>query len=259
MRTTLFTFFLIISISLTAQEKYIFDTSKIDASTKLIGRYPQYDKQKTYKEFNFIVDEPETIKKVIMTLLLGKEGENTIEDPDFRISIVQSFDEVETWTVNPNSNSVMSNGHTFEFDVKKLKELAKKYPFDYKFDKIPFKSKSDYEQYLEKQKSDKMFLFDYAPQFKYEGSFEIQFPRDSKFSSPKAISDYLTPLIEKIVSKNEYRVSYILNKKNRNDQTQFTMTITGSKKIFNELKLDNSKKENWTETVEEGWFFYRTK
>jgi hypothetical protein len=153
----------------------------------------------------------------------------------------------------------MSNGHTYEFDVKKLKELAKKYPFDYKFDKVPFKNKLDYEQYLEKQKIDKAFLFDYAPQFKYEGSFEIKFPRDSEFSSPKAISDYLKPLVEKIASKNEYRISYILNDKNRNDQTQFTMTITGSKKIFNELQLDNLKKENWTETSEEGWFFYRTK
>lgn len=259
MRATLFIYFLTISISLTAQEKYIFDTSKIDASTKLIGRYPQYDKQKTYKEFNFIITDPEIIKAVIMTLPLGKEGENIIEDPEFRINVIQNFDEVKTWTVNPNLKSVMSNGHTFEFDVKKLKELAKQYPFDYKFDKVPFKNKLDYEQYLENQKLDKTFLFDYAPQFKYEGSFEIQFPRDSKFSSPKAISDFLTPLIEKIVSKNEYRVSYILNDKNRKDQTQFTMTITGRKKLFDELKLDNLNKENWTDTVEEGWFFYRTK
>ena len=259
MKKILFAFFLTISLSLTAQEKYIFDTSKIDATTKLIGRYPQFDKQKTYREFNFIIEDPETIKKVIMTLTLGKEGENTIEDPEFRVNIIQNFDEVKTWIVNPNLKSVLSDGHTYEFDVKKLKDLAKKYPFDYKFDKIPFKSKLDYEKYREKQKSDKTFLFDYAPQFEYEGSFEIEFPRNSKFSSPKAISDYLTPLIEKIVLKDEYRIGYILNEKNRNDQTQFTMTITGSKKVFDELQLDNLKKENWTETVEEGWFFYRTK
>ena len=259
MRAPLFIFFLTISISLTAQEKYIFDTSKIDATTKLIGRYPQYDKQKTYKEFNFIITDPETIKAVIMTMPLGKEGENTIEDPEFRINVVQNFDEVKTWTVNPNLKSVMSNGHTYEFDVTKLKKLANKYPFDYKFDKVPFKNKFEYQQYLEKQKVDKEFLFDYAPQFKYEGSFEMKFPRDRKFSSPKVISDFLTPLIEKIVSKNEYRVGYILNEKNHKDQTQFTMTITGRKKIFDELNLDNLNKENWKDTVEEGWFFYRTK
>lgn len=249
---------LVFTLNLSAQDNLMFDTSRIDATTKLIGRYPQYDKQKTYKYLNFIVEDPATIKKVITMLVLGKEGENTIEDPEFRIALVQNFDEVKSWTVNPTLNSAMYSGHTYAFDINKVKELAKKYPFDYRFDKIPFKSKEEYEAYLSKQKENKAFLFDYAPQFKYEGSFEVQFPRNQKFSSPKAISDYLTPLIEKIVSKDDYRVSYVLNEKNMKDQSQFTMTITGSKKLYDNLQLDNLKKEEWKPTVEEGWFFYRT-
>ncbi|MGB8191912.1 MAG: hypothetical protein WCF67_08340, partial [Chitinophagaceae bacterium] len=59
------------------------------------------------------------------------------------------------------------------------------------------------------QKKDKAFLFDYAPQFKYEGSFEIQFPRNKQFPHPKAISEYLTPLVESVVSKGEYSITYI--------------------------------------------------
>lgn len=259
MKTILFIFSLFISISVSAQDKYIFDTSKINATTKLIGRYPQFDKRKTYKEFNFIITDSETIKAVIRSMPLGTEGENIMEDPEFRINVVQNFDEVKTWIVNPNLKTIMSNGRSYKFDVKKLKELAEKYPFDYKYDKVPFNNLQAYEQYLEKQKTDSSFLFDYAPQFKYEGSFEIKFPRNNKYSSPKAISGYLTPLIEKIVQKNEYRISYILNEKNRNDQTHFTMTITGSKKIFNDLQLNKLKKENWEDTIEEGWFFYRTK
>lgn len=258
MKISLFIFFLTFSLSLFGQEKYIFDTAKIDGATKLIGRYPQFDKQKTYKEYNFIITDPQTIKEVIMKMPLCKEGENIIEDPEFRLNIIQHFDEVKTWTVNPKLKSVRYNGHTYEFDISILKTLAKKYPFDYKFDKIIFKSKTDYEQYSVKQKSDPTFLFDYAPQFKYEGSFEIQFPRNDRFSSPKAISDYLTPLIENIVQKKDYRVNYILNDKNRNDPTQFTMTIIGSRKLFDELQADGLKKEHWKETVEEGWFFYRT-
>jgi hypothetical protein len=259
MKTLLTSFFLTISFSLFAQEQYIFDTAKVTATTKLIGRYPQFDKEKSYKDLNFIIDDPEVIKRVIMTLPLGKEGPNTIADPNFRIIIVQDFKEIKTWIVNPNLNSVLTNGKTFEFDVSRLKRHSKTYPFDYKFEKIVFNNKEDYQSHLEKQKADKTFLFDYAPQFKYEGSFEIQFPRNETFSSPKAISEYLTPLVEKIVSKNEYRITYTLNEKNRNDQTQFTMTITGSKKLYNELQVDNLKKENWSNTIEEGWFFYRTK
>lgn len=251
---------LVFSLDLSAQDNLMFDTSKVDANTKLVGRYPQYDKQKTYKYLNFIIEDSATIKKVISTLTLGKEGANTIEDPEFRIALVQNFDEVQSWIVNPTLNSAMYNGHTFKFDVVKIRELAKAYPFDYKFDKIPFKSKGDYERYLSEQKENKAYLFDYAPQFKFEGSFEVQFPRSKKFSSPKAISDYLTPQIEKIVTnKNDYSVGYVLNERNMKDQTQFTMTITGSKKLYDTLQLENLKKEDWKPIVEEGWFFYRTK
>lgn len=259
MKAILFFLLLANSIWATAQEKYIFDTSKVDATIKIIGRYPQYDKQKSYKKFNFIITDPETIKTVIMRMPLGKEGLNETEDPDFMISIIQKFDEVKTWTVNPTLQSVMSNGHTYAFDVSILKELSQKYPFDYRFDKIPFNSKSDYEEYLEKQMTNATFLFDYGPQFSYEGSFDIQFPRNNRFSSPKAISDYLTPIIEKIVAEDEYRLGYILNEKNMNDQTQYTMTISGSKKLYEQLQIDNLKNENWKKTVEIGWFFYRIK
>lgn len=255
----LFVFLFALCFSVSAQGKYLFDTSIVDRTTKLIGRYPQYDKQKTYKEFNFIITDPKTIKSIILKMPLGKEVENVIEDPEFRISLVTNYDEVQSWIVNPNLKTVMFNGHSYEFDIRLLKALAKQYPFDYTFEIVPFKSKLDYEQYLEGQKAKSSFLFDYAPQFKYEGSFDIQFPRNSKFSSPRAISEYLTPYIEKIVSKNTYRITYTLNDKNQNDQTQFTMTITGSKQLFDKLQLDNLKKENWKISEEEGWFFYRSK
>jgi hypothetical protein len=96
------------------------------------------------------------------------------------------------------------------------------------------------------------------PQFEYEGSFEVQFPRNQNFSSPKSITNYLTPLIEKIVSREDYNVSYVLDEKNMKDQTQFTMTITCSKKLFKTLQLGTLQKGEWTPTVEEGWFFYKT-
>jgi hypothetical protein len=51
----------------------------------------------------------------------------------------------------------------------------------------------------------------------------------------------------------------MLKGKNLQDQTQFTMTIAGSKKLFDSLQIDGIKKDNWEPTVETGWFFYRTK
>ena len=242
-----------------AQEKYLFDTSKVNAKTKLIGRYPQYDKQKTFKSLNFIIEEPAKIKEALLLLKFGKEVKNSMQDPDFRICIVQGFEEIESYIVSPDLHKISNDGHTYEFDISAVQNFAKKNPFDYKFDIVPFKTKEDYKIYLENQYKDKAFLFDYPPQFKYEGSFEIKFPRNSKFASPKAISDYLTPLIEIIVKEDEYTLGYIIDERNLKDQSQFIMTISGSKKLFDKLQIESLKKENWTETAEEGWFFYRTK
>jgi hypothetical protein len=248
-----------LSLSVSAQETAIFDTSKVDINTKLIGRSASYNKEKTYGDLDFIIDDQETIKKVITELTLGEEKENVIQGPNFIICIVQNYDEKKSWIVNPGRNSVMYNGHSYEFDVTKLKGLAKKYPFDYKAERVSFKTELEYEQYLEKQRANKGFLFDYAPPFKYEGSFEIVFPRNDKFSSPKAVSDYLDPLIQKIAPKKEYSIIYKIELGKPSDQKTYRPIILGSKKIFDKLQLNNLKKENWKETVEEGVFFYRIK
>ncbi|MGB8191911.1 MAG: hypothetical protein WCF67_08335 [Chitinophagaceae bacterium] len=102
----------LVSLSVGAQEKTIFDTSKIVAGVKLVGRYPQYDKQKTYKHLNFIIEDPAVIKHVITTLTLGEEGENIIEDTDFRISLIQDYQEKESFSVNPRLNSARYRGQT---------------------------------------------------------------------------------------------------------------------------------------------------
>lgn len=259
MKTILFLLVSTTWIWASAQENFIFDTSKIDAKTKLIGRYPSYDKQKTHKKFNFIIEDPEIIKRVIMTLPLGEEEPNIFTTQNFWITIVQDFREVKTWMVNPSLNNVLADGRTFAFEVNKLKKLSKAYPFDYRFEIIPFSNEVEFKSHLEKQKVDTSFLFYYRPAFKYEGSFEIEFPNNDTFSSPLAISEYLKPMIEKIVTENEYSINYVLDDKNKNDQFHYTMIINGSKKLYDQLKLENLNKENWKKTVENGYFFYRTR
>jgi hypothetical protein len=249
--------FSILTIQLYAQ-KNLFDTLKIDASTKIIGRHPQYDKSKTYEKYNFIIEDSIKIVEFIKNLKLGKEVENSTEDPSFKLTIVKNFDEIWSWTINPTLGSAMTHdGHTYKFDLTQIESLNKQYPFKYYHDIKVFKSRDEYEEYLAKQRNNPNFLFDYGPQFKYEGSFEIEFPKNSKFPHPKAISEFLTPYIEKIVNKDDYTLGYVLNSKNMNNRDQYTMTIQGSKKLFEELKLDKFKNENWQPTVEDAYFFYK--
>ncbi|WP_179336141.1 hypothetical protein [Winogradskyella costae] len=240
-------------------QKNMLDTLTIDSKTKIIGRYPQYDKNKTYEKYNFIIEDSAIISNFIKNLKLGYEVPNSSESPSFRITIVKNFKEEGIWTINPIQKSVMTHdGHTYKFDIEQITKFNEKFPFQYFYKKIIFKSPEEYQENLIEQKKNPKFLFDYKPQFKYEGSFEIEFKKSSKFSSPKTISEFLYPYIDKIAARDAYRVSYILNKKNiKNNGKSYTMTINGSKKIYESLKIKKLKNENWESTVEDGWFFFR--
>lgn len=239
-------------------QKTLFDSLKVDNTTKIIGRNPHYDKGKTYEKYNFIIEDSTKIVDFIKNIKLDDEVRNSLENPNFKLTVVKNNKEIGSWTINPTQKSAMTHdGKTYKFDLNQISNLNQSFPLKYYHEVKVFTSKQEFENYLIEQKKNPNFLFDYSPQFKYEGSFEIEFKKSSKFSSPKAISDYLTPYIEKIVKKNEYSLSYVLNEKNKNNTDQFTMTIRGSKKIFDELKIKSLKNENWEETVEDGYFFYK--
>ncbi|MFC7773041.1 hypothetical protein [Flavobacterium sp. GCM10027622] len=241
-----------------SSQKKLFENLKVDGTTKIIGRYPQYDKNKTYEKYNFIIEDSTQIIEFAKTIKLGKEVENSTEDPSFRLTIVKNFEEIGTWTINPTLKSVMTHdGNTYEFDLNQITKLNETFPFKYYFDIKVFNKKSEYEAYLSEQKSNPSFLFDYGPQFKYEGSFEIEFKKSSLFPHPKAISEFLTKYIKKIVAEDEYSIVYILNDKNMKKTDQYTMTISGSEKLFNELKIEKLRNENWQPSVEEAYFFYK--
>jgi hypothetical protein len=207
-------------------QKALFDTLKVDTTTKIIGRYPQYDKSKTYEKYNFIIEDSSRIIEFIKSLKLGKEVKNSTEDPSFQLTIVKNHDEIGSWTINPTLKSAMTHdGHTYKFDLNQIAELNKSSPFKYSHEVKVFNTKNEYEKYLALQKNNPNFLFDYGPQFEYEGSFEIEFPKNSRFPHPKAISEFLTPYIESIVKKNDYSLSYILNEKNMNNRDQYLSLI----------------------------------
>lgn len=257
MKLSFVAFFSILTMHLFAQ-KNLFDTLQIDRSTKIVGRYPQYDKSKTYEKYNFIIEDSVKIVEFIKKLSLGKEVVNYVVDPSFELTVVKNNKEIGSWTINPTLGSAMTHdGQSYEFDLNQIKKLNALYPFKYYCDIKVYKSRGEYETYLAEQKKNPKFLFDYSPQFKYEGSFDIEFPNNTTFSSPKAISDLLKPCIEKIVNKGEYSLSYILDTKNMNNRNQYTMTIQGPKKLFEQLKYENFKNEHWLPTVEEAYFFYK--
>lgn len=111
-------------------QKDLFANLKVDATTKIIGRYPQYDKSKAYEGYNFMMEDSGRIVEFISSLKLGEEVENATEDPCFRLTIVKNHDEIGSWTINPTLKSAMTHdGHTYKFDLAQITNLNKQYPF----------------------------------------------------------------------------------------------------------------------------------
>lgn len=257
MKKILIAIFLIVANKAFSQ-RTLFENLKIDSGIKIVGIYDHHDTKKTCEKYNFIIEDSASIAQFIKNLKIGKEVKNSHESKNFRIAIVQNFKEKERWIINPIQKSVMTDGsHTYAFDLDQLTKLNEMYSFNYHYQTKIFSTRTEYDNYLKQQKDNPKFLFDYAPEFKYEGSFEIQFKKSKQFPTPKAISNYLEPYIENFVSKDEYTLYYILDEKNMNDDKQYTMTITGPKKIFDNLKLKGLKNENWQPIIEEGLFFYK--
>jgi len=251
--------FIVFGLNVFAQNEKpkLHDILKVNDSTRIIGIYPHFDKNQTFKDLNFIIENPTEIKKVIQNFELGDELPNSLDNPNFRVLVVQNFKDVNSWIVSPYSKKVLTKGHTYTFDIEKIKKLHEKYPLNYKFEKVSFKNNNEFSSYLLKQKQNPKFLFSYNPIFKYEGSFELQFPKNEKFSSPKSISQYIRPMIEKIANPDDFSISYKASEYNLKNADQFTMTITGSKQIFDNLKVDELIKKTWSPTEESGIFFYK--
>lgn len=249
--------FILICFSGFSQHKFMIDTTLIKDNSILIGRCPHFDKSKTFCDKNFYINDSKVIKELIKSIELGAEKNSSIADPGFDISLINNFKEEERVLVNMFDKSILNYGHSYNIDLDKILELNKKYPFAYNFEKVVFKSKEEYQKYLMQQKQNAKFLFDYSPQFKFEGSFEMEFPKNEEYKSPKAISEIVSPEIEKYVKKNEYSFSYVLNEKNLKNREQFTMTVRGSYELFKKLKLKEIKNINWKPTEETGMFFYK--
>jgi len=257
MKLKLITLLLLSFVGL-SQAQSILDSVKINEKTRLIGMYAQYDKSKTYEYLNFFIDDKNIIESLKSKLIRGKIVENRIEQNDFKVIVLNGNEEVENWMLSPMNSNILINGIYYEFNSEKLKDLAKKYPLEYTFYEKNFSSKNEYEEYKTKMCKDKNFLFAYEPFFEYEGTFEITFPKNSEFESPKMIDDYLRPELNKIVKEeNQFNISYELDERNLKNRDEYIMTIECHKEIYERLKLKNLKNTNWKNNKPSGMFFMK--
>lgn len=235
-----------------------FDIERVDNSTKIVAYGDFVDENG--KDFNFIIEKQDEIKEFISEIKYGGTLSNVFSDESIEVHLVQDYRDVTSLTIVPKYKRVFANdGHSYQFDLGQLEAWRKKYkPLKYRFISKEFKDKGEFEMYLNDQKKNPNFLYSTRPGFRYEGSFEMQFPANGEFKNPQAVMDYLKPFIEKIEpDEKKYGMSYILNDKNFNNRDQYTLTISGNKRLFDDLKVENYEKSNWAELVELVLFYYK--
>ncbi|MCF2218858.1 hypothetical protein H9Q08_06050 [Chryseobacterium sp. PS-8] len=214
-------------------------------SVKIIGMYPKWDKNKTYEKYNFLITDKKVVDSLIESVEYGDNTKNEWEQNTFSIILTKGNKEVRRVSISPALHHAHTNGESYKFDVSILEKLAQKYPLRYKWYEKEFKDEQQFNQFNSEILKQEKTLYVSKPTFIYEGSFELQFPKNEKFLHPKAIDDYLRPQIEKIVNGKKFSISYIANEFNLKNKDQYTMTINGPYTLFKDLKDKNSKKGEW--------------
>lgn len=235
-----------------------YNTELVNDSTKIIveGGFRDENGQ----SIHFIIEKPEEIKEFISGLKYGEPVGNIFSEESIEIHLVQDYRDITSVNINPKYRRIFANdGHSYQFDLNQLIAWRKKYPLvKYSSKGVNFKTKEEFETFLNVQKQNPNFLYSSFPVFKYEGSFEIEFPKNEIFHNPQAIMDYLNPIIEKVEpDKDKFALSYVLDNKNFSDRNQYTITISGSKQLFEKLRVDDYRNVNWTVTIENAAFHYR--
>ena len=227
-------------------------------SLKIIGMYYNWDQNKTYEKYNFYITDKKTINSLINNTYYNGLTENISEQNNFSIIVTKNNQILDRWSVSPKFENINIKGKSHKFDISTLARLAEKFPFKYNWYKQEFKNRAEFEKFYSNKIKDKNTLFIYKPDFIYEGSFEIQFPKNETFLHPKAIDEYLRPKIEKIAKDEKFSIGYVLTEFNMKNRDQYTMTVSGSKNIFNKLKETEGKKGNWVPTKLEAQIFEKT-
>ncbi len=235
-----------------------YDTGLVNDSTKIIVKGGGLDENG--QNLHFIIEKPEEIIEFISELKYGEPIGNVFSEKSIEIHLIQDYRNITSLNINPEYKRVFTNnGHSYRFDLNQLSVWRKKYPqVKYSAKGVNFKNEEEFETFLNAQKQNPNFLYSSYPAFKYEGSFEIEFPKNDMFNSPQAVMNYLKPFIEKLEpDQDKFGMSYELDDKNFNDRNQYTITISGSKQIFEKLRVDDYQNVNWKITIENASFYYR--
>ncbi len=228
-----------------SQKSLVFDDFQLNDKMRLIGMYPHYDEKKTYESYNFLIEDSKIIDSISKVIVKGKEVMNQSTRQEFTIWLYNGDEKVKSWSFDPKYKFIRINGKSYEFDASQILRLTKKYGFRYSLEKRFYSTQQGFDKEYEEIKNNPNLLFVYKPNFKFEGTFEIAYPKTGKFRHPKAISEYLDKKIGKFRTTKQYRAYYIANEFNRKNPNQYTMTVESDLGLFELFEDKKGQKGQW--------------
>jgi len=251
MRSILVFLFLIIAASTNGQVESIFKDYHFDNSYTLLSISPNIKGRLLYSEYCFILKDLSDLQKVKSSWIIKKKGENLFDASPITVCLIKDKSLVEIWTFSPKYNTISVDGDEYLFNPQLLKNLSKKFPFNYSQHIDTVKTKNDYKLFIQKIKSNPKFVFEYGePDFKYEGTFNIEFKVDKKINSPDAAIKSLKEQLKKMGKAYKYSVSYLpFSESNSNQSARITLTVESNKDLYNDLKNGAFVKGSWVPRV----------
>ncbi len=235
----------------TLAQQTIIDKINFDDETILVGMASDYNVDKSYEKFNFLIDSPSKLDKVKLYLEHGYELNNKVADENhFMIYAIKNKKIVDQWLVNPKYYNVFYNGEAYSFDADKLEEIAKNYPLEVRIEKKKFKDEKEYKKAKKIYDKNNFIILMYEPSFVFEGSFEISIKQNDKIANAQQAEKYLAEKIGAL-TKKQTSISYALNEKNLKDRTQFSYIVSGPKAVFDKLTISGAEKGEWNPEVYE--------
>jgi hypothetical protein len=228
-----------------SQESLVFENLELNENMRLIGMYPHYDEEKTFENYNFIIEDLKVLDSITKIIRKGKEVMNQSTRNEFDIRLFDGDKKIQTWSFNPKYSYIRIDGKSYEFDAKQILDLTEKFGFKYSFSRKSYQKQEEFDKDYENIKSDPNLLFVYNPNFKFAGTFEVKFLKSGKFKHPKAISQYLRKKIGDVKKEDEYRVFYVANEYNRKNPNQYTMTIESDFELFEWFNDKDGEKKGW--------------
>lgn len=235
----------ICTVSQGQEQHLLFDQALLRDTIKLIGMYPQYDKYKTYERYNFFIKDKKVIDSLVRTVKYGARTQNVMEQNDFSIIVTKNNKIIDRWSISPKFKNINTDGESNAFDINILADLAARFPLKYEYSKKVFASENQYNQFEASMLQKNNMLFIYKPDFRYEGSFELEFD-SSQFPNADEAIKYIDKKLKGVIQKSKYSAVYILTDYNLLNQNQITITVSGPKRIFESFNDKKAKKKLWT-------------